>query len=142
MTDLASLTAADHAAGIHRQVVAGVIVHDGAVLLLRRRHDDFLAGLWELPSGRVEPGEDLHTALCREVQEETGLTVTTISHYLGSFDYTSGSGRLTRQHNWRVETADAANPTLTEHDAYQWHLLDDQEPPVSPEVGRILGVTT
>lgn len=34
-----------------------------------------MAGLWELPGGKVEPGEDRPAALAREIEEETGLSV-------------------------------------------------------------------
>ncbi|NED53759.1 NUDIX domain-containing protein, partial [Micromonospora aurantiaca] len=45
----------------------------GRVLILRRSVDDpFMAGIEELPSGGVEPGEDLIAALGRELAEEIG----------------------------------------------------------------------
>jgi len=73
--------------GIGKYVVGALITDEGGrLLLLRRRADDFLGGLWELPSGRVEPGERLVDALCREVLEETGLTVTEVTGHAGSFD--------------------------------------------------------
>jgi 8-oxo-dGTP pyrophosphatase MutT (NUDIX family) len=50
--------------------VKGVVLHDGAVLLLLNER-----GEWDLPGGRPEPGEDHRTALRREVREETGLEV-------------------------------------------------------------------
>ena len=59
--------------------VAGkAIVRDGErILLLQRaatsKHDP---GLWELPGGKMDYGEQLPEALAREVTEETGLTVT------------------------------------------------------------------
>jgi 8-oxo-dGTP diphosphatase len=54
--------------------VGGVILQDGQVVLIKRRFDP-LAGQWSLPGGRVELGETLHTALVREMLEETGLEV-------------------------------------------------------------------
>ena len=47
---------------------------DGRLLLVRRANDPG-RGLWSLPGGRVEPGEDDAAALVREMAEETGLAV-------------------------------------------------------------------
>jgi 8-oxo-dGTP diphosphatase len=47
---------------------------DGRLLLVQRAHDPG-RGLWSLPGGRVEPGEDDAAALVREMAEETGLAV-------------------------------------------------------------------
>ncbi|MGK5631048.1 NUDIX hydrolase [Streptomyces sp. URMC 123] len=106
--------------GIEKTVVGAVIADPaGRVLLLHRPADDYLGGLWELPSGGVEPGETLIAALRREVAEETGLTVTAVGDYLGHFDYHSGSGRLTRQHNFTATTA-GQTVQISEHDAHQW----------------------
>lgn len=44
-------------------------------LLVVRRANEPGRGLWSIPGGRVEPGEDDSTAVAREVAEETGLTV-------------------------------------------------------------------
>lgn len=54
----------------------GVLAYDraGRILLVQRAHDPG-RGLWSLPGGRVEPGEDDAAALVREMVEETGLTV-------------------------------------------------------------------
>jgi len=54
--------------------VSGVIFHDGKVLLVRRARSPG-KGFYSLPGGRVEYGESLHTALNREVDEETGLRI-------------------------------------------------------------------
>ncbi|WP_308426355.1 (deoxy)nucleoside triphosphate pyrophosphohydrolase [Nakamurella endophytica] len=56
-------------------VVAGAVVRDDRVLVARRRRPPALAGLWEMPGGRVEPGEDEADALARELREELGVTV-------------------------------------------------------------------
>lgn len=46
---------------------------DGRVLLSQRPEGKSLAGLWEFPGGKVEPGETPETALIRELQEELGI---------------------------------------------------------------------
>jgi 8-oxo-dGTP diphosphatase len=59
-------------------VVRGVggVVHDAAGrLLVVRRGRPPHAGLWSIPGGRVEPGEDDVAAVARELAEETGLAV-------------------------------------------------------------------
>lgn len=90
---------------VQKLVVGAVIRRDNKFLLLERLPSDFMGGLVELPSGAVDAGEDLLAALTREVREETGLVITSVLAYLGPFDYTSGSGKKTRQFNFLVETA-------------------------------------
>lgn len=72
---VAGLAADAEAAGITGCVAAAVINHDGRVLLVRRNPDDYMGGLWEIPSGTVEVGETILDALHRETTEETGLTI-------------------------------------------------------------------
>ncbi|MCY7343151.1 MAG: NUDIX hydrolase [Pseudonocardia sp.] len=82
------------------------------------------------------PGEDLLTALHREVREETGLDVTECLAYLGSFDYRSGSGRATRQHTFAVTISDG-DVVVTEHDLHHWAGAATERP-VSDEVRGLL----
>jgi 8-oxo-dGTP diphosphatase len=134
---LEELTTTATAEGVQQFVVGAVVKHEGTVLLLKRPADDFMGGIYELPSGKVEPGETLDDALKREVAEESGLVVTALREYLGHFDYTSGSGKKSRQFNFAV-TVDAPEPvTLTEHDAYRWADLNDK-PPVTDAVKGVL----
>ncbi|SFD73073.1 NUDIX hydrolase [Streptomyces aidingensis] len=106
--------------GIAKTVVGAVITReDDRVLLLHRPAEDYPGGLWELPSGGAEPGESLIDALRREVEEETGLRVSTVTDYLGHFDYLSRSGKKTRQFNFAV-TVTGPEVKLTEHDAHEW----------------------
>ncbi|MBX3262427.1 MAG: (deoxy)nucleoside triphosphate pyrophosphohydrolase [Labilithrix sp.] len=56
-------------------VAAGVVVERGTVLLSRRKAGTHLAGRWEFPGGKVEPGEDPRAALRRELEEELGVLV-------------------------------------------------------------------
>lgn len=46
---------------------------DGRVLLAQRPEGKSLAGLWEFPGGKVEPGESPEAALIRELKEELGI---------------------------------------------------------------------
>jgi 8-oxo-dGTP diphosphatase len=57
-----------------RKLVVAALVRDsdGRVLLSRRRPDQPMGNLWELPGGKVEPGEDPRDALAREIVEELG----------------------------------------------------------------------
>jgi 8-oxo-dGTP diphosphatase len=60
---------------MHPQLaVSGAIFRDGKILLVRRARSP-AKGFYSLPGGRVEFGESLHTALRREVSEETGLQI-------------------------------------------------------------------
>ena len=105
---------------INRYVVGAVILDDSRVLLLQRPKDDFMGGIYELPSGKVENRESLDIALHREVTEETGLNISKIIQYLGFFDYESKSGKKTRQFNFVVSIDEFLEINLTEHDNYAW----------------------
>ena len=56
-------------------VAAGIVVERGNILLSRRKKGTHLAGRWEFPGGKVEPGEDPRAALRRELEEELGILV-------------------------------------------------------------------
>lgn len=57
-----------------------IAFQDGKILLVRRSPDHEEGGLWSLPGGTVEVGEDVQAALARESQEELGANVSDIKH--------------------------------------------------------------
>ena len=63
------------------EVVAGLIQDDqGRYLITRRRTGSHLAGMWEFPGGKREPGESLEDALRRELTEELSATFAVAEH--------------------------------------------------------------
>jgi 8-oxo-dGTP diphosphatase len=62
---------------------------DGRVLLAQRPAGKPMAGLWEFPGGKVDPGETPETALIRELAEELGIDVT--ASCLAAFTFASHS---------------------------------------------------
>ncbi len=55
--------------------MAGALIADGALLVAQRSRPPELAGLWELPGGKVASGESEPEALARELHEELGVQV-------------------------------------------------------------------
>ncbi|MEN6541151.1 8-oxo-dGTP diphosphatase MutT [Parvibaculum sp.] len=56
-------------------VACALVDADGRVLLAQRPEGKSLAGLWEFPGGKLEPGETPEDALIRELREELGIEV-------------------------------------------------------------------
>lgn len=63
------------------RVVAALIERAGTVLIAKRPLHKPRGGFWELPGGKVEPGETDEDALIREIAEELGVTVEITSVY-------------------------------------------------------------
>jgi 8-oxo-dGTP diphosphatase len=56
-------------------IAVAVVRHAGCVLIGQRPAGAALAGLWEFPGGKVEPGETPENAAARECREETGVAI-------------------------------------------------------------------
>ncbi|WP_345782794.1 (deoxy)nucleoside triphosphate pyrophosphohydrolase [Pseudodesulfovibrio pelocollis] len=56
------------------QVVAGIIWRDGRYLAVERPEGTRMAGWWEFPGGKIDPGETGEQAIKRELREELGIT--------------------------------------------------------------------
>lgn len=65
----------DNAKPVILVVAVALIDPDGRVLIAQRPPDKAMAGLWEFPGGKWEPGETPEQALIRELDEELGIAV-------------------------------------------------------------------
>ena len=75
-------------------VVAAALIDDaGRVLVQQRPPGKQMAGLWEFPGGKVEPGESPEAALVRELNEELALTVAAADLYPVTFASQALSGK-------------------------------------------------
>ena len=79
----------------HITVGAAVTINrKGEILIAQRRDGDMLAGLWEFPGGKQEPGETIQECIARELKEELGITVhvddffITVNHTYSHFKMT------------------------------------------------------
>jgi 8-oxo-dGTP diphosphatase len=57
-----------------QKVALAIVLRDDLILVARRPPGGHLAGLWEFPGGKIEPGEHPRDAALRELHEEMGLS--------------------------------------------------------------------
>lgn len=122
-----------------KQVAAAIVFDDGKVLVTRRAAGQKLAGFWEFPGGKLEPGEDVQTCIVRELQEELGVA-STAGEILTVSEYTYPGGAISLI---AVEVSlHSANFTLTVHDEYAWiaprELLKVNLAPADIPIGKEL----
>lgn len=97
-------------------VVAAVIVSaDGRILAAQRAAPPELAGGWEFPGGKVEPGEGEAEALVRECREELGVEVA-VGRRIGG-DWPLGAAYVMRVY---LASLVAGEPRPKEHQALRW----------------------
>ncbi|UXA16853.1 (deoxy)nucleoside triphosphate pyrophosphohydrolase [Mycobacterium sp. SMC-4] len=96
-------------------VVAGALIEQGALLVAQRARPPELAGLWELPGGKLAHGESDADGLSRELREELGITVT-VGAQLGA-DVTLDATTVLRAY---LVTRTGGAVTAHEHRALGW----------------------
>jgi 8-oxo-dGTP diphosphatase len=124
-------------------VVGAALLRDGRVLASRRTGPPHLAGLWEFPGGKVEPGESDVEALQRELAEELGVTAV-VGDRLGD-DLLIGETAVLRVY---LCSDVVGEPLLVDHDAHRWLSaaeLDDVawipvDAPLVDELRQLLGM--
>ena len=102
------------------QVVAAVVQREHRYLVCQRPLTKRHGGLWEFPGGKCEPQETLFDAARRELQEELGLSVLSVTK--PSFIIADPGSNFVIEF---VPTTVCGEPTCFEHSAYRWATLDD-----------------
>ncbi|WP_433722020.1 (deoxy)nucleoside triphosphate pyrophosphohydrolase [Actinoplanes sp. CA-051413] len=105
-----------------RVIVAAVIVQDGRVLACERSAPPEVAGRWEFPGGKVEPGETDAQALARECAEELGVRVA-VGARVGP-DVPLAHGRAVLR-VFTVTLLNGDEPRALEHTAMRWLSADE-----------------
>jgi 8-oxo-dGTP diphosphatase len=102
-------------------IVGAAIVVDGRLLGCERAEPPEVAGRWEFPGGKVEPGESDEDALVRECDEELGVLIRLRERIGGDVPLAHGRAVL------RVWLADlvAGEPRALEHRSLRWLTPDE-----------------
>ncbi|WP_175411885.1 (deoxy)nucleoside triphosphate pyrophosphohydrolase [Streptomyces sp. TRM64462] len=125
-----------------RVVVAGAVYDQGRLLAARRSAPPELAGRWELPGGKLEPGETPRQALVRELREELGIEVEPGERIPG--EWPLRPGYVLRV--WTARVLSGEPRPLQDHDALRWlsrrewdsvDWLDQDVPAVIEAVRRL-----
>lgn len=82
-----------------KEVTAAIILKGNQVLIAQRAPGDKLAGKWEFPGGKVEPGETPQDCLKREIREELDVDVEVLDFFDESI-YTYESGKIKLMAFW------------------------------------------
>ncbi len=106
--------------------IACIDYRNGKIFIAKRQMVGDMGGRWEFPGGKIEDGEDLQTAVVREMQEEFGVTVT-VGRKITSGSFTHKGKPCT------LDVLEVSFPhdgiekkfELTEHTDYRWADIDE-----------------
>jgi len=105
-------------------VVAAALVDDlddpTVLLAARRAVPARLAGRWEFPGGKVDPGETAEDALHREIREELGVRVALGGELVGPDAGAWGLSDGYVMRLWLAELVEGTPAPLVEHDELRW----------------------
>lgn len=97
-------------------VVGAAIIEDGRLLAAQRIEPPELAGWWEFPGGKVEPGETDEDALIRECREELGVEIE-LGKRVGG-EWPMRPGLVMRV--WTARVVEGEPQPLEDHSAVRW----------------------
>ena len=105
-------------------VEAFIFNENNELLIMRRRpNDPHAPGTWDIPGGRIDPGEDPFAGLAREVQEEAGLVVD-IREPLGVHYFTRDDGQQITLIIFRCVYGGGRVTLSEEHTEYMWAPIE------------------
>src|SRR5262249_23766128 len=102
-------------------VVGAAVLHTGRLLAARRSAPPELAGRWELPGGKAEPGETHERTLVRELREELGITAEPVAGVPG--EWLVKPGYVLRV--WTARLLAGRPEPLEDHDELRWLTPDE-----------------
>ncbi len=100
-------------------VTAALLKIADKILIAQRPGTGRFANKWELPGGKVDPGETPPQALCRELQEELGITAK-IGPLFSDTLYRHEAGQIRQFTYWAEPTGSPDEIQLLEHQAIAW----------------------
>ncbi|WP_105968233.1 (deoxy)nucleoside triphosphate pyrophosphohydrolase [Streptomyces geranii] len=127
-------------------VVGAALLRDGHLLAARRSAPPELAGRWELPGGKVEPGEAPEDALVRELREELGVDAEPVERVPG--EWPVRAPYVLQVWTARLAAGSPEPKSLQDHDELRWltpaevwdvDWLDQDVPAVREAVARLGG---
>lgn len=113
--------------------VKSMIVNNGKLLILKRALNDVQKpGIWEIPGGRIEIGEDLILGLKRETKEETGLDIE-VSRQISVRHFIRDDGQEIEMYIFLCNAIDVDNICLSkEHISYEWIEIEKSKSKLTP----------
>jgi 8-oxo-dGTP diphosphatase len=115
-------------------VVKGVVLNEGKALIVQRSIDDeFGGGTWECVGGKIEFGEDLESALIREIKEEVSLDVT-VNKILYATTFKTNPSRQLVILTYLCGCKNRDVVLSNEHSDYQWVTKDQFKLHITPEI--------
>lgn len=103
------------------EVVGAVIIQDGRIFAAKRGPGKSMAGFWEFPGGKIEPGESPQAALTRELEEELRIRAE-VGEFLTTTRHNTGT--VVVELSTYICDLVSGTPILTEHEEFRWVTAD------------------